>query len=170
MKQRPFIAALLLGLALTLAQAAGLNEKAPAFTLFDLRHQKHSLAEYKGKVVFINFWASWCAPCKIELPNLERLAAGYKGKPVQIIAINVDRERPEAQKLIHRMGLGNASMPIFWDTEGKIVAAYNIDGMPASFILDARGIIRFTHVGFHAQDPARWRQEINQLLNPSTPA
>src|SRR5438105_812295 len=70
--------------------AAALDHAAPKFSLANSQNQVRSLSDYKGKIVFINFWASWCAPCQEELPELDRLAAHYKGKNVRVVAINVD--------------------------------------------------------------------------------
>ncbi len=139
----------------TLLQAAELNRPAPKFP---------ELSGYRGQVVFINFWASWCAPCQVELPELNRLAARYRGKNVKVLAINVDRDRRAAKKLLSRLGLTAPHLEILWDTKSKVVSAYNIEGMPSSFILDAHGIIRFKHAGFHSQDPESWRHEIDRLL------
>jgi peroxiredoxin len=147
-----------------LAQAAALNDSAPKFSLKNSHQEQRSLSEYKGKVVFINFWASWCAPCQQELPELNKLAAEFKGKKVQVLAINVDEDRAAAKKLLAKLGLSSSRMEILYDPKSKVVSAYNIDNMPTSFILDSKGIIRFLHAGYHPQDPASWRQEIDRLL------
>jgi thiol-disulfide isomerase/thioredoxin len=152
-------------LATTFLYAAKLNQPAPKFSLPNARKQIRSLSGYRGKVVFINFWASWCAPCQEELPELSRLAADYRGKKVVIVAINVDQDRNAAKKLIAKLGLTTSPIDILWDTKSKVVSVYDIETMPSSFILDARGVIRFTHSGFHSQDPVLWRKEIESLSN-----
>src|SRR5579871_3381346 len=111
--------------------AAQLNKPAPKFP---------ALSNYKGKVVFINFWASWCAPCQAELPELNRLAADYRDRKVQVIAINVDEHRKDAKKSLAKLGLTTTHMKIVSDPKSKIVSAYNIESMPTSFILDQRGL------------------------------
>ena len=83
--------------AVSVLQAAALNDPAPKFSLMDSHQQKRSLASYKGKVVFVNFWASWCAPCQLELPELDRLAAAYKGKRLQVV---VEGYHPETKMLM----------------------------------------------------------------------
>jgi thiol-disulfide isomerase/thioredoxin len=132
-----------------------MNERAPKF----------SEKDYKGNIVFIDFWASWCAPCQQELPELEKLAADYKGKKIKIFAINVDQNRKEGEALLRKLGLTSSAFHILWDSKSKVVSAYNIDSMPSSFIIDSRGIIRFVHHGFRTQDPPVWRQEISSLLH-----
>jgi thiol-disulfide isomerase/thioredoxin len=150
-------------LCLTLAQGAALNRPAPPFVLNNFHRQSRALSEYRGKVVFINFWASWCAPCQIELPELNRLATEHRGR-LKVLAINVDHDRSAARQLLVKLGLAHANFEALWDARSKVVRAYNIDAMPSSFIVDPRGVIRFNHSGFHPRDPGVWRQEINTLL------
>ena len=149
----------------SLLQAASVGNPAPKFALPNSQKQIRSLSGYKGKVVFINFWASWCAPCQVELPELRRLADDYRGKKVAVVAINVDQDRNAAKKVIARLGLSGSSMEILWDAKSKVVSAYNIETMPSSFVLDPHGVIRFIHSGFHPQDPDAWRREVDSLIS-----
>jgi len=144
-------------------EAVTLNTQAPSFSLLNLSHEKKTLSNYRGKIVFVNFWASWCAPCIEELPELQRLASDYNGKKLKVIGINVDQDKNAAKKLISQLGLSTSSIEILWDSKSKVVNTYSIEGMPSSFIIDPKGIIRFTHIGFHHNDPETWRHEINQL-------
>jgi len=133
-------------------QAAGVGDRAP------------HLAKYKGQVVFVNFWASWCAPCLVELPELNRLAAHYKGRKVKVLAINVDADRAAARRTLARLKLSKASFEVLWDTKSKTITAYDPPTMPSSYLVDRQGRIRYLHPGFQAGDPATWRQEIDSLL------
>jgi thiol-disulfide isomerase/thioredoxin len=147
--------------------AAALNaheNAAPAFSLMNIHNHKRTLSEFKGKIVFINFWASWCAPCEVELPELNRMATEYQGRKVQVIAINVDRDRRLALGLLAKLGLTNSHLEILFDPASKVVSTYQIEAMPSSFLLDAHGRIAFTHEGYHSSDPDLWRQEIDRLL------
>ena len=144
--------------------AVKLNSLAPEFKLMSTRHTMRSLKDYKGKVVLINFWASWCGPCKVELPELSRLAAEYDRKPVRVIAINVDEDRQAAQELLAQLKGGTSKMDILLDRRSTVVKSYDIEAMPSSFIVDQRGIIRYIHVGFRPSDTDLWRREINDLL------
>lgn len=146
------------------AGGAALDGAAPRFALSNSHGLRRTLSDYKGKVVFINFWASWCAPCRVELPELNRLAGDYEGRKLRVLAVNVDRQRAEARRLLARLGLKRSHFEILWDSRSKAVSAYNIEGMPCSFVIDRRGVLRFTHVGFHDADPGKWRQEIDALL------
>jgi peroxiredoxin len=155
-----------LGLALLLLagplQAASLNDRAPDFKLPTFQETSRSLSQYRGKVVLINFWASWCAPCQIELPELDRLAAAYPASRFRVVAINVDEHRKTARETLARLKL--AHIDLLWDARSRIVNAYDIETMPTSFIVDPGGTIRAIHQGFHPTDPQRWRNEVNALL------
>lgn len=148
----------------TALEAATVNVPAPDFSLTNSHGTKRTLSDYKGKVVFINFWASWCAPCQIELPQLNQLAIDEGGKNVNVIAINVDREQFKAGTLLTKLGLDSPEMEILWDPDSKAVAAYDAETMPNSFIVDTQGIIRFVHTGFDKHDPEKWHHEIDSLL------
>lgn len=143
--------------------AVGVGRAAPAFTLPSSHVEARHLADLKGKVVFINFWASWCAPCQVELPQLNRLAREYKGRSVRVLAINVDSDRAVARSLLKKLGIA-APLEVLWDRQSKVVGTYNIESMPSSFIVDQKGIVRFVHVGYRDEDVQVWRNELNQLL------
>ena len=145
--------------------AIEINRPAPAFSLATLSKGQRALEDYKGKVVLINFWASWCGPCQEELPALNKLAADYEPRKVKILAISVDENPAEATALLAKLHLPTSRMDIFLDTKSKVVSTYNIASMPSSFILDSKGIIRFVHPGFRTSDSAAWRREIESLLN-----
>ena len=147
----------------TLAYAAVLNTPAPAFALKNSQKQVRILASYKGKVLVIDFWASWCATCQLELPQLDRLAVDYKGKKLQVVAINVDTDRKAAKELLSKIALSTPHFEVLWDPKSKAVSTFNIEVMPTSFILDQAGIIRFIHSSYHEHDPTTWRKEIDGL-------
>lgn len=146
------------------ALAVSVNQPAPAFTLKDSQKRDRSLASAKGQVVFVNFWASWCAPCQVELPELGKLAREFRGQKVRIWAINVDEDRAEAKRVLGRLGAKSALPDILWDAQSKTVSRFNVETMPSSFVIDKTGTIRFIHSGFHGSDPGAWRAEISQLL------
>jgi thiol-disulfide isomerase/thioredoxin len=170
MFKRPEVgSAIVLCFAITVLNAATLlNAPAPNFSLKNSKTQTRTLASYKGKVVVVDFWASWCATCQLELPEFDRLAADYKSKKLQVVAINVDTDRHAAKELLKKLGLSTPHFEILWDPKSKAVSAYNIEAMPSSFILDQKGIIRFVHVSYHEHDPATWHKEIDSLLNKTT--
>ncbi len=150
----------------TVAQAASINKPAPAFTLKDINGADVSLADSKGKeIVFVNFWATWCPPCNQEFPQLSDLADEYKAKGVRVLAINIDKKRDVVDKFLAKLKSKPDAMKILLDPGSTVVAAYDIEAMPSSFIIDKKGDIRFSHLGYTEKDPQKWRGEINGLLS-----
>ncbi len=111
-----------------------------------------NLADLKGKVVLVDFWASWCAPCKKELPILDQLAKKYTadGKPVVVVAVNIDQDRGNAQKIVHELKI--SGLRIGLDPAGKVAGAYDVPTMPSSYVIDTQGAIRLVHPGFEPGD------------------
>lgn len=145
------------------SHAVKLNTSAPSFKLENSQKEVRRLSDYKGQIVLVNFWASWCAPCQMELPELARLASDYKGKKFRVLAINVDSDRAAARALLSTLKLSHSSMEILWDTQSRVVSAYNIPAMPSSYLIDPQGRIRYIHAGYQPSDTAAWRKEINEL-------
>jgi thiol-disulfide isomerase/thioredoxin len=156
--------------AVSVLHAAALNAPAPGFKLANSAGHPRSLSEYKGNIVFVNFWASWCGPCQQELPELNKLAAHYAGRGVRVLVINVEKTRTPGKALLARLGLTRPNFEVLWDSRSKAVSAYDIPSMPTSFVLDSRGVIRFIHNGYHPENTEAWRSEINQLLAMARPA
>lgn len=114
----------------------GPGDSAPSFNLHDLDGVSHKLTEYRGKVVLINFWASWCAPCVAEMPALERLYRRLKDQGFEIVAVGVDDEVSNLKEFQKQFDL---SFPVLFDKGNKIKAQYNVRGVPESFVLDKSG-------------------------------
>ncbi|MBI5888267.1 MAG: TlpA family protein disulfide reductase [Deltaproteobacteria bacterium] len=148
----------------TPALAARINDVAPEFTLQNLEGKTVRLGEFKGKVVFLDFWASWCSPCKQELPELNRFINGVKDRDVVVLAVNIDKRRPRAEEFL--IGMGNISkrLIVLLDMDAKAVASYGAAAMPTSYIIDRQGIVRHVHFGYNESDPAKWSEEIDALL------
>jgi peroxiredoxin len=144
-------------------RAAVVGQSAPAFTLKNTSGQARSLADYRGHVVLVNFWASWCAPCQTELLELSRLAAQRHGKGAKVVAINVDEDPAAGRRVLKRLKLERSKIEFLWDRRSRVVKAYDPPTMPSSFIIDRHGKIRFIHAGFQPGDPAAWRREIDRL-------
>ncbi len=141
--------------------AVGKGQHAPDFSLPALKGGTASLASLKGKVVLIDFWAQWCEPCKKELPQLDRLAKEYAGKGVVVLAVNIDKQRDNAERMVKQLGL---SLNVLLDPAGSVAGTYDLPKMPTSFVVDKKGIIRYVNEGFDgAQDVARFKQELDEL-------
>ena len=156
---------LLLAAGLGLAAATALaspkvGERASDFSLPTLDGSKVKLSELRGKVVLIDFWASWCVPCRKELPALDALQKKYAGSVV-VLAVNVDKERANAEKLLSTVKVG--ALRILLDPDGKVAGAYDVPTMPSSFIVDTKGMVRNVHAGFSSGDEKRFAAEIDAL-------
>lgn len=150
--------------ALAPLKAAFVNDSAPDFTLSTLDGKQVSLKDHRGKVVFVNFWASWCPPCKKEFPELNELANEYKDQKFVLLAVNLDKSADRVRDFLAKMKVAPKSIVILLDPAAKVVADYIARSMPSSFVIDSKGIIRFVHFGYGEKDPAKWRQEIDSLL------
>lgn len=138
------------------------GDQAPSFAGKPLEgDEKLSLAAYRGKVIYLDFWASWCAPCLTSIPMLEKLRQELAGEDFQILAINVDRDREQAKKFLARHPVGYPSVS---DPEGRLPKTFGIEAMPTSFLIDRHGVIRKVHKGFRASDIDTIRSEIRELL------
>ncbi|MBI1911433.1 MAG: TlpA family protein disulfide reductase [Deltaproteobacteria bacterium] len=140
------------------------NQKAPDFNLQDLNGKTVTLESLKGKVVFVDFWASWCPPCKKELPELNKLMDKYKDSDVVVAAINVDKNKAQAADFVSKVPNLSKKMVILHDADSLVISAYKAKAMPTSFVLDKNGVIRYVHFGYQETDPFAWVDEINKLL------
>ncbi len=120
------------------------------------------LSAHKGKVVVVDFWAEWCAPCKKELPALDALAKKYKDRGLAIVAVNIDKERANAERFLQQNSLD--ALTIAFDPEGSVVGRWEPATMPTSYILDQGHSIAFVHSGFNPGDELAIEQEIQGLL------
>ncbi len=136
----------------------------PEFTLKSFSGAEISLKDFQGQVVFVNFWASWCPPCKQEFPELNELSNEYKTNGLVVLAINVDKSADRVQAFLEKMKITPDAIQILLDPQAKAVANYVARSMPSSFLVDQKGVIQFVHFGYSEKDPAKWRAEIDGLL------
>ena len=121
-----------------------------------------NLQQYKGKVVYIDFWASWCGPCKLSFPYMQQLASRYPASSFVLIAVNVDHERDKADQFLRQTG---ATFPIIYDPKGDIAAKFPVKGMPTSVLIGRDGRVRYVHSGFFPDQTTAYNSHIQELLN-----
>jgi thiol-disulfide isomerase/thioredoxin len=103
------------------------------------------LADFRGRVVYLDFWASWCGPCRQSFPWMETLQSTYQGRGLAIVAVNLDRDRADADKFLKQF---HPTFEVRFDPKGELAELYKVQGMPSSVLIDRHGVMRFTHVGF----------------------
>jgi peroxiredoxin len=147
----------------TTALAAGgdAGGPAPAFSLTSLEGQPGGLSQYKGQVVMVNFWATWCGPCQQEMPLLDQMYKKYKPAGFTLIGVNVDKEAPAVKELLGRKPV---SFPVLLDPANQVSKAYHVDEMPSSVIIDRKGEIRYIHRGYKPGDENEYQDRIRQLI------
>jgi thiol-disulfide isomerase/thioredoxin len=120
-----------------------------------------SLEELRGKVVFVDFWASWCAPCQKSMPQLDALRKEFPPDRFALIGVNVDRDAAAAKKLLGKRPVGYPSAS---DPEGTLPARFGLETMPTAYLIDGNGVIRYVHRGFRDGDIETVREKIRALL------
>ena len=157
-------------LALPLSLAGGAialepGDPAPAFSLPALDGEGDvTLADHKGKVIWLDFWASWCGPCLQSLPQLEKLRKQMPAERFQIVAVNVDQDPTKALRFLDKHPIG---YPSGTDPKGKTPEQFGLKTMPTSYLIDQKGVIRTVHKGYRDGDIVRIRSEIRRLVKAS---
>ncbi|HEY2749123.1 MAG TPA: TlpA disulfide reductase family protein [Polyangia bacterium] len=119
------------------------------------------LSSLRGKVVLVDFWASWCEPCKKELPLLDKLAPKLRARGIEIVAVNIDDSRDKAADFVRSHGL---HLTVVNDSGKKIVGAWEPPKMPSSFVVDKAGVVRAVHGGFEPGDEDKLEAELTALV------
>ncbi len=148
--------------ATTSATAAGRGKgPAPAFTLSTLSGRTASLSQYKGQVVMLNFWATWCGPCQQEMPLLDQMYKTYKPAGFTLLGISVDTDKAAVQALLARRPV---SFTVLLDPKNKVSGEYRVEEMPSTIIIDRKGDIRYVHRGYKPGDENEYQDRIRQLI------
>ena len=124
------------------------------------------LAPYRGKVVYLDFWASWCAPCRQSFPWMSDLQRQYASRDFVVLAINVDQNRNSADRFL---GDVPSNFKILYDPQGDIATAYKVSGMPSAVLIDRGGHVRFQHVGFSQKKKDQYEEQVHTLLSEPAP-
>ena len=143
------------------AAGAGPSGPAPAFTLTQRGGGNLSLAQYKGQVVMLNFWASWCGPCRQEMPLLEDIYKKYGKLGFTLIGVNVEPDSNAANDWLKQTPV---SFPVVYDTQSQVSKLYDVEGMPSTVIIDRKGNLRVLHRGYKPGDENGYLDSIRALI------
>ncbi len=157
---RSALAALLVSLPAVAANTA--SGPAPDFQLASRAGQPVALSQFKGQVVMINFWATWCGPCRQEMPLLEGIHKKYKPMGFTMLGVNVEPDSKAATDWLAKHS--PVSFPILFDTKSQVSKLYNVNGMPNSVIIDRKGNVRMLHRGYKPGDENTYLNQIRALV------
>jgi len=157
----------LLSVALSIIAAGSLASSdlagmpAPDFALKSSSGENLRLSEYRGEVVMINFWATWCGPCRQEMPLLDELYTRYERVGFRLLGVNIDDDQDRALDMISELGI---SFPVLFDDRKEVSKLYEVDSMPVTVLVDREGDIRHVHRGFEPGYELQYLDEIRSLL------
>jgi len=161
---RLLLAALFAALFATLALpvcGALVGTGAPDFTLPTAAGSNLRLKEQRGQVVMLNFWATWCGPCREEMPQLSRLYDKYHGSGFVLLGMNIDDDPRNAIALASKLGV---RFPVLLDTDKKVSKLYDLSEMPSTLLIDRDGRVRYIHLGYHDGYADDYEKQIRELL------
>lgn len=118
------------------------------------------LSRYRGKVVYLDFWASWCGPCKLSFPWMQMLAARYP-EDVAVVTVNLDRQKPQADAFLRQV---RSTLPVVYDAQGVSAKAWKVADMPTSLVFDRKGAVRFRHQGFFPGKTGEYEAHVAALV------
>lgn len=161
---RPAIlaAAVLLLFAIGNAQAVTTGDTAPGFKLSPFGETSSvTLAQLRGHWVYLDFWASWCGPCREEFPWMNQLRTKYATAGLAVVAISLDRKKSNIQRFLKKH---TADFKVLWDRNSASAKRYDVQAMPMSYLIDPQGTVRAVYVGFHPGDSDGRSQQIGKLV------
>jgi peroxiredoxin len=154
-----FALAVLATSSLAASDLAGLP--APDFALKSSTGENLRLSEYRGDVVMINFWATWCGPCRQEMPLLDQLYTRYERVGFSLLGVNIDDDSSRAMDMMKELGV---SFPVLFDARKEVSQLYNVDAMPVTVLVDREGTVRHVHKGYKPGYEEMYLDQIRSLL------
>jgi peroxiredoxin len=162
LRARASLIGLLLVLGAHSAVALEAGDRAPAFAAASLTGKGTlELSQYRGKVVYLDFWASWCAPCLTAIPEVKALRDEFSANDFQVLAVNLDQNKEKALRFLSKTPI---DYPSCSDPGGRLPDQYGLDTMPTAYLIDREGVIRYVHRGFQRGDGDKLRREIHALV------
>ncbi|GGP62940.1 TlpA family protein disulfide reductase [Shewanella saliphila] len=143
------------------AHALTIGDAAPDFTLKNQQGTNLNLAEQRGEIILINFWASWCGPCRKEMPVLQKLQDKYQDLGVQVWGVNVEQENQAGKDFLADLDL---SFSIFFDQTNSLSKTYQVEAMPTTVMIDRNGKVRFVFQGYQDGYEKKYAAAIKQLI------
>jgi peroxiredoxin len=156
-----------MGLALSAVAAVGLassgmtGQPAPDFALKSSTGENLRLSEYRGDVVMINFWATWCGPCRQEMPLLDELYSRYERVGFNLLGVNIDDDSNRAMAMIQELGV---NFPVLFDARKEVSKMYDVSAMPVTVIVDRQGTVRYVHHGYKPGYEEKYLDQVRSLL------
>jgi peroxiredoxin len=141
--------------------AVATQSAAPDFTLRSMSGPNLRLAEQRGRVVMVNFWATWCGPCRQEMPQLDRLYQKYRSSGFVLLGVNVDDDARKAADVAAKLGV---TFPVLLDTDKAVSRLYDLSTMPSTVLIDRDGRVRYLHRGYLAGYEDNYDKQIRELL------
>ncbi|MGB5447990.1 MAG: TlpA disulfide reductase family protein [Woeseiaceae bacterium] len=145
----------------SLASAGLEGQPAPDFALKSSTGANMRLSEYRGDVVMINFWATWCGPCRQEMPLLDELYTRYQRVGFNLLGVNIDDDSRRAMKMIDELGV---SFPVLFDARKEVSKLYEVEAMPVTVLVDREGRVRHVHHGYKPGYEEKYLDQIRSLL------
>ena len=163
MRVRISIVGLIAGLfAMTSLASSGIEgQPAPDFALRSSLGENLRLSEYRGDVVMINFWATWCGPCRQEMPLLDELYTRYQRVGFNLLGVNIDDDSSRALAMANELGV---SFPVLFDADKDVSRLYAVEAMPVTVLVDREGTIRYVHNGYKPGYEEKYLDQIRALL------
>jgi thiol-disulfide isomerase/thioredoxin len=120
------------------------------------------LSAYKGHVVYLDFWASWCGPCKLSFPYMENLPYAFPQKGLVVLTVNLDHSKKRADAFLSEVG---STLPVIYDPKGKLATRFHVEAMPSAVLIDRAGKVRYVHKGFFRDKEGDYTDDLATLIN-----
>ena len=147
--------------ATSLASSSLEGREAPDFVLKSATGENLRLSEYRGDVVMINFWATWCGPCRQEMPLLDELYSRYGRVGFSLLGVNIDDNQSKAMNMVSELGV---SFPVLFDSRKEVSELYEVNAMPVTVLIDREGTVRYVHHGYKPGYEDKYLEQIRSLL------
>lgn len=147
--------------ATSLASSGLTGQTAPDFALKSSSGENLRLSEYRGDVVMVNFWATWCGPCRQEMPILDELYSRYQRVGFSLLGVNIDDNSSKAMNMVNELGV---TFPVLFDSRKEVSELYDVDAMPVTLLIDREGTVRYVHQGYKPGYEDKYLEQIRSLL------